>query len=91
MLSYGTKFLFINFTNKVYNSYYKNVKLPGEFQLENISAAIATARQLTDYKITNEHIKVGITRIESIARLQELKSGKLKNLASNNLLFVDGL
>ena len=64
--------------------------LPGEFQLENVSTAIATARQLTKYKITDEHIKSGITKIESIARLQELKSGKLKDLTSNNLLFVDG-
>ena len=64
--------------------------LPGEFQLENISTAIATARQLTGYKITDQHIKIGITKIESIARLQELKSGKLKNLSKNNLLFVDG-
>ena len=64
--------------------------LPGEFQLENVSTAIATVRQLTDYKVTDDHIKVGITKIESIARLQELKSGKLKDLASNNLLFVDG-
>ena len=64
--------------------------LPGEFQLENVSTAIATARQLTDYKITNEHIKTGITKIESIARLQELKSGKLKDLVKNNILFVDG-
>jgi len=64
--------------------------LPGEFQLENVSTAIATARQLADYKITDEHIKNGITKIESIARLQELKYGKLKNLVKNNLLFIDG-
>ena len=64
--------------------------LPGEFQLENVSTAIATARQLTDYKITNDHIKSGITKIESIARLQEIKSGKLKDLTKNNLLFIDG-
>ena len=64
--------------------------LPGEFQLENVSTAIATARQLTDYKITDDHIKSGITRIESIARLQEIKSGKLKDLTKNNILFVDG-
>jgi dihydrofolate synthase / folylpolyglutamate synthase len=64
--------------------------LPGKFQLENVSTAIATARQLTGYKITNEHIKSGITKIESIARLQELKSGKLKDLSKYNLLFVDG-
>ena len=64
--------------------------LPGEFQLENVSTAIAAARQLNDYKITDEHIKNGITKIESIARLQELKSGKLKDLTINNLLFIDG-
>ena len=71
------------------------LKLPqpnllGEFQLENVSSAIATARQLIDYKITDEHIKNGITKIENVARLQELKFGKLKDLTINNLLFVDG-
>ena len=64
--------------------------LPGNFQLENVSTAIATIRQLNNYKITDEHIKSGITKIESIARLQELKSGKLKNLVKNNFLFIDG-
>ena len=71
------------------------IKLPrpnllGKFQLENISTAIATARQLTDYTITDENIKNSITKIESIARLQEIKSGKLKNLVKNNKLFIDG-
>ena len=71
------------------------IKLPqpnliGKFQLENISTAIATVRQLADYKITEEHIKNGVTKIESIARLQEIKSGKLKNLVKNNQLFIDG-
>ena len=71
------------------------IKLPqpnliGEFQLENISAAIATARQLIDYQITEDHIKNGVTKIESIARLQEIKSGKLKDLVKNNQLFIDG-
>ena len=64
--------------------------LLGEFQLENVSTAIATARQLVNYKITDDHIKSGITKIESVARLQELKSGKLKNLVKKNLLFIDG-
>ena len=89
-----------NFTLKKNDFFYfedefGGLKLPkpnlsGEFQLENVATAIATARQLTDYNITDEHIKNGITKIESIARLQELKSGKLKNLVKNNLLFVDG-
>ena len=33
---------------------YQNLILSGDFQLENISTAIATARQLVDYKITDE-------------------------------------
>ena len=71
------------------------IKLPksnliGEFQLENIATAIATIRQLKDYKITNKNIINGITKIKSIARLQEIKSGNLKNLVKNNKLFVDG-
>jgi dihydrofolate synthase / folylpolyglutamate synthase len=64
--------------------------LPGKFQLENISSAIATLRQLKDYKISDENIKVGITKIECIARLQEINSGKLKSLVKNNKLFIDG-
>ena len=64
--------------------------LPGEFQIENVSTAIAAVRQLDNYKITDEHIKIGINKIESIARLQEIKFGKLKNLVKNNKLFIDG-
>ena len=89
-----------NFTLKENDFFYfedefGGIKLPkpnllGEFQLENISAAIVTARQLTDYPITDANIKNGITKIESIARLQEIKSGKLKNLVKNNKLFIDG-
>ena len=74
---------------------YGGLKLPkpnlyGEFQLENVSTAVATVRQLTNYEISDENIQKGITKIESIARLQEIKSGKLKNLVKNNQLFVDG-
>jgi len=88
-----------NFILKENNFFYYEdhlgpLKLPkpnvlGEFQLENVSTAIATARQLTNYKISDRHIKDGITKIKSIARLQEIKSGKLKDLIKNNLLFVD--
>ena len=61
----------------------------GQFQLENISAAIATLRIL-DLDIKDEHIQKGITKISSLARLQEIKSGKLKELVKNNKLIVDG-
>ena len=63
--------------------------VPGQFQLDNISAAIATLKSLNlDIKV--EHIKKGITKISNLARLQEIKSGKLKDLVKNNKLIVDG-
>ena len=70
------------------------LKLPspnilGQHQLENISTAIATLRTL-DLGIKDEHFKNGITKISSLARLQEIKSGKLKKLVKNNKLIVDG-
>ena len=61
----------------------------GQFQLENISTAIATLRTL-DIGIKNEHIQRGITKISSLGRLQEIKSGKLKELIKYNKLIVDG-
>ena len=65
-----------------------NVK--GQFQLENISTAIATLRTIKDFNIKDKHIQYGITKINSIARLQEIMSGKLKDLTKDNQLFVDG-
>ena len=70
------------------------MKLPlpnilGQFQLENISTAIATLR-LLDIEIKDDDIKNGILKIESLARLQELNSGKLKELVKNNRLIIDG-
>ncbi len=78
-----------------YKDKYGGLKLPypnliGQFQLTNISTAIATLRSLPSLNITDEKIKKGITKIKSIARLQEIKNGKLKNLVKNNKLFVDG-
>ena len=61
----------------------------GQFQLENISTAIATLRTL-ELGISDNHIKRAITKIKSVARLQEIKSGKLKDLVKNNKLIVDG-
>ena len=78
-----------------YEDKFGGIKLPmpnveGQFQLENISTAIATLRSLKNLDIKNNHIQQGITKINSIARLQEIKSGKLKKLAKNHQLFVDG-
>ena len=64
-----------------------NIK--GQYQLENISTAIATLRIL-DLEIKEEHIQKGVTKISDLARLQEIKSGKLKELVKKNKLIVDG-
>jgi len=77
-----------------YEDKFGGLKLPmpnvlGQYQLENISTAIATLRNL-DFEIKNEHIKRGITKISSLARLQEIKSGKLKELVKKNRLIIDG-
>ena len=77
-----------------YEDKFGEVKLPkpnvlGQYQLENISTAIATLRTLK-LKIKNENIKKGIKKINNIARLQEIKSGKLKELVKNNLFIISG-
>ncbi len=61
----------------------------GKHQLENISTSIVTLRIL-DFKIKNENIKSGIKKINNIARLQEIKSGNLKNLVKDNLFLISG-
>ena len=77
-----------------YEDKFGGLKLPlpnilGQFQLENISTAIATLRIL-DIDIKDNDIKNGITKIESVARLQEIKFGKLKKLVKDNQLLLDG-
>ena len=77
-----------------YEDQFGGLKLPlpnllGQFQLENISTAIATLRTL-DLSIKAEHIERGIQKINNLARLQEIKSGKLKELIKNNKLLVSG-
>ena len=70
------------------------LKLPlpnvlGQFQLENISTAIATIRTL-NLGIQDTKIENGIQKIHNLARLQEIKSGKLKELVKNNTLLISG-
>ena len=77
-----------------YEDKFGGLKLPlpnvlGQFQLENISTAIATLR-ICNMGIKEDNIKNGITKIRNIARLQEIKSGKLKELVKYNRLLLDG-
>ncbi len=61
----------------------------GQFQLENISTAIATLR-LLNLGIEDHHIKNGIQKINNLGRLQVIKSGKLKNLVKDNSFLISG-
>ncbi len=64
--------------------------LEGEFQLSNITTAIATVRNIEEINISDENIKNAIKKIKSIARLQEIKNGKLKDLVKKNKIYIDG-
>ena len=77
-----------------YEDNYGSLKIPrpnlnGQFQLENASTAIATLRILEEFKINDQHIIKGIQKASNIARLEEIKSGKLKELVKNNKLILD--
>ncbi len=71
-----------------------NLPLPnlsGDFQISNVSTAIATARKIDKFKITDSHIKEAITKIRSEGRLQNITQGKLRNYVSkNNQILIDG-
>ena len=62
--------------------------LLGNHQLDNISTSIAAARKI--FNVKDDHIKKGITKIELKGRLQEINSGKLKDLIGENRLIIDG-
>ncbi len=77
-----------------YEDKYGGLKIPkpkmkGQFQLENASTAIASLRVLENIKITDQNIFDGIKKANNIARLEEIKSGKLKNLVKDNMLLID--
>ena len=77
-----------------YEDKYGGLKLPcsnlAQSEISNITTAIATVRSLEQFKVNDEHIKSGITKIKNVARLQEIKDGKLKQIAKNNTILLDG-
>ena len=97
------KFIFgenYNFKKNAKGFFYKdkfgkmNLPLPnllGNFQISNVSTAIATARILDQFNITKTHIKKAITKIRSEGRLQNITQGKLtKYISKNNQILIDG-
>ena len=62
----------------------------GDFQLANIFNAICTLRNIKKLKISDQNIIKGIKKINITGRLQEISSGKFKNLSKKNKILVDG-
>ena len=66
-----------------YEDKFGGLKLPtpnilGQFQLENISTAIATLR-LLNFNIKDDDIKNGLTKIKSLGKTSRNKIWKIKN------------
>jgi len=80
----------------IYKDKIGSINLPfpnliGDFQISNVSTAIAAARNLNQFKITESHIKVAIIKIRSEGRLQNITQGKLRKYVSkNNQIIIDG-
>ena len=76
-----------------YQDYLGEMVLPepnilGNHQLYNISTTIAASRKI--FNIKDNDIINGIQNISLKGRLEEIKNGKLKTIAGNNRLIVDG-
>ena len=71
-----------------------NLPLPnllGDFQLGTVTTAIAVARNLNQFKISESHIKESIIKIKSEGRLQNITHGKLRKYVSEgNQIILDG-
>jgi len=71
-----------------------NMPIPnllGDFQIDNVSTAIAVSRKLKQFKVNNSHIKKAIRKIKSEGRLQNITQGKLRKFVSQkNQILIDG-
>ncbi len=79
---------FVHYQDEIGEIILPEPNLLGDHQLYNVSTSIAASRKI--FNIKDEHIKKGITKIELKGRLQELTSGKLKEISGYNRLIIDG-
>ena len=63
--------------------------LLGDHQVSNAATAIATIRNLENYKVKTENIVNGLKNAKNIGRLEQLKNGRLKKLAPTNTIYLD--
>ena len=79
---------FIQYQDKLGEIILPEPNILGDHQLGNISTAIAASRKL--FKVKDQDIKKGVTKIQHLkGRLQEINSGKLKDLIGQNRLIID--
>ena len=63
----------------------------GDFQYGNISTAIATVKELDQFKVSQSHIIIALSKIKTEGRLQKILNGKLRSyISNNNELILDG-
>ena len=79
---------FIHYQDELGEILLPEFNLLGEHQLGNVSTSIAAARKI--FNVKDDHIKKGVTKIELKGRLEEINSGKLKDLIGKNRLIIDG-
>ncbi len=79
---------FIHYQDELGEIMLPQPNLIGDHQIYNISTSIAAARKI--FNISNANIKNSMKKMRLKGRLEEIKSGKLKNLIGENRLIIDG-
>ena len=79
---------FINYQDQFGEIILPEPRVLGDHQLWNISTSIAASRKL--FNVKDEHIKAAVIKLELKGRLEEIHSGKLKDLVGKNRLVIDG-
>ena len=79
---------FIHYQDELGEIMLPQPNLMGDHQIYNISTSIAAVRKIFD--ISDDNIKNSMKKIRLKGRLEEIKSGKLKNLIGENRLIIDG-
>ena len=79
---------FIHYQDELGEILLPKFNLLGDHQLGNVSTSIAAARKI--FNVKDDHIKKGVGNIELKGRLEEINSGKLKDLIGKNRLIIDG-
>ena len=79
---------FIHYQDELGEIMLPQPNLKGDHQIYNISTSIAASRKIFD--ISDANIKNSMKKMRLKGRLEEIKSGKLKNLIGKNRLIIDG-